>query len=278
MRKIKKFILAKSIGFYINTLGLWSPVKATRIAYRLFCTPRDGKLFEDKLPSVLKNAERETIAVGEAHFQIYKWKGNDTVDLLLHGWESNASRWEKLLPFLQKNGHTIIAIDAPAHGLSDGSEFNVPQYAALIDAVAKIYRPQNIIGHSMGGIASAYHQKHYKNTVEKLVLLGAPSDFSILIRNYVRMLGLNVFIHKQLIGHTKEKFDIALEDFSGAIFLKDDTIQGIIAHDKHDEVVEFSEGRKLADSWKNATFIETKGLGHSMHGDVLYEEISSFLK
>jgi hypothetical protein len=36
---------------------------------------------------------------------------NDTVILLVHGWESNASRWEKILPYL-KIRSTIIAIDA----------------------------------------------------------------------------------------------------------------------------------------------------------------------
>jgi hypothetical protein len=31
---------------------------------------------------------------------------------------------EKILPYLKKSGSTIIAIDAPAHGLSSGKEFN----------------------------------------------------------------------------------------------------------------------------------------------------------
>jgi hypothetical protein len=33
---------------------------------------------------------------------------------------------------IRKSGSTIIAIDAPAHGLSGGTEFNIPQYAALL--------------------------------------------------------------------------------------------------------------------------------------------------
>jgi pimeloyl-ACP methyl ester carboxylesterase len=45
---------------------------------------------------------------------------------LVHGWESNASRWGNLLPYLKKSGSTIIAIDGPAHGLSSGKEFSIP--------------------------------------------------------------------------------------------------------------------------------------------------------
>jgi hypothetical protein len=38
----------------------------------------------------------------------------------------------KNIPYLQKSGSTIIAIDAPAHGLSGGKEFNIPIYAEFI--------------------------------------------------------------------------------------------------------------------------------------------------
>jgi pimeloyl-ACP methyl ester carboxylesterase len=278
MQKIKKFIVTKSVGFYINTLSLWNPQKATLLAYQLFSNPREGKLYKDKLPSVLKDAHAETIAIGDHHFPLYKWEGNQTVTLLIHGWESNASRWEKLLPYLQKTGHTIIAIDAPAHGLSSGNEFDVPQYAVFIDAVVRLYKPKNIIGHSIGGIASVYYQHHYSNdSIEKMILLGAPSDFRILIDNYVNMLGLNASISDFLKNTTKQKFNIDIEAFSAKLFLKTVSLPGIIAHDVHDEVVAFSEAKKLASSWKTATFIETKGLGHSMHDDGLYQKIIAFL-
>jgi pimeloyl-ACP methyl ester carboxylesterase len=33
---------------------------------------------------------------------------NDTVILLVHGWENNASRWEKILPYLQKSEAPLL--------------------------------------------------------------------------------------------------------------------------------------------------------------------------
>jgi pimeloyl-ACP methyl ester carboxylesterase len=56
----------------------------------------------------------------------------------------------KILPLFKKSGSTIIAIDAPAHGLSGGKEFNIPQYAAYIDILAQI-KTSYLIGHSIGG-------------------------------------------------------------------------------------------------------------------------------
>jgi hypothetical protein len=44
--------------------------------------------------AILQETEKETIQSQGIHFQTYTWKGNDTIILLAHGWESNASRWE----------------------------------------------------------------------------------------------------------------------------------------------------------------------------------------
>ena len=68
-----------------------------------------------------------------------------------------------------------------------------------------------------------------------------------------------------------------MEEFSGRVFGSKIKIKGLIAHDIDDDVVSFEEGKKNASNWKEATFIETKGLGHSMHDDVLYNKIYSFL-
>ena len=278
MQKIRYFLLTKSIGLYINLLSYVRPKKASLLAYKLFSNPRDGRLLKETLPEILQQTETETLAFEDQLFQTYTWKGNSHVILLIHGWESNASRWEKMLPFLQKSGSTIVAIDAPAHGLSAGKEFNVPTYAAFIDIAAAKYKPHAIIGHSIGGAASVYYQYKYQNEkLQKMVLLGAPSDLKTLISNYIKLLSLNAKMGKLLDDHFMDKFQFRLDDFSGQIFGQKLQLKGIIAHDLDDTIVAFEEGRKIAGSWKNATFIETKGLGHSLHDDDLYDRISQFL-
>ncbi|WP_395077635.1 alpha/beta hydrolase [Flavobacterium sp.] len=278
MQKILNYILAKSIGLYINFLSYILPEKALVLAYGYFSEPRDGKLIPEKLPEILKQATHEIIKHNNQYFQTYTWQGNQNKILLVHGWESNASRWEKLLQFLKKSGSTIIAIDAPGHGLSSGKEFDVPTYAAFINAISQIKKPNFIIGHSMGGVACAYYQHHYKQDhLEKMILLGSPSDFKVLMENYVNMLGLNSKVYHLLKNYIKQRFNVNTEEFSGEKFLKNTTISGMIVHDIHDPVVAFTEGKKLASSWQKAKFIETKNLGHSMHDDKLYENIYQFL-
>jgi pimeloyl-ACP methyl ester carboxylesterase len=278
VKKTIYFLFTKSVGFYINFLSFLVPEKATQLAYTLFSEPRDGKLSKDKLPAILQETEKETYHHNGAHFQTYTWKGNDTIILLAHGWESNASRWEKMLPYLQKSGSTIIAIDAPAHGLSSGKEFNIPQYAAFIDILVGKFKPQYLIGHSLGGKTCLYYQSTYQNnSIEKTVLLGSPSDFNIILNNYIAMLSLNSTISKGLEAHYLNHFKLKLENFSGKVFAAAIPTKGFIAHDTEDTVVLFEEGKKIASTWKDAVFIETSGLGHSMHSDDLYKKVSQFL-
>lgn len=278
MKKINYFLLTKSIGFGLNVRGLFQPAKAAAKAYQLFSEPRRGQLMEEHLPEMLKNVPTQIFEAEEHFLKTYIWEGNSNVILLVHGWESNTSRWEKLLPYLQKTGSTIVALDAPGHGLSGGKEFNVIKYASYIDVVIKAYKPNVLIGHSIGGAACIYHQTHFQNdTLEKMVILGAPSEFQTIFKNYVQLLSLSKRMKRHLETHFSTKFDMQISSFSSSTFAEKIEIPGLIIHDIDDKIVSFDEGKKIADSWKSAEFIETKGLGHSLHSDEIYQKIIRFL-
>ena len=277
-KKSIRFLTVKSVGLYINCLSYINPKKALQLSYALFSEPRIGRLQKDNLPEFLQETQSDTHSHEEHFFQTYVWEGNDHKILLVHGWESNSSRWQKTMPYLQKAGSTIIALDAPAHGQSSGKEFNVPLYAQFIQKTVQKYQPNIIIGHSIGGIACVYHQHLFPETsIEKMVILGAPSDLRTLLNNYVNLLSLNKKNYALLENRFKTHFNFKVEDFSGKIFSKNITIDGLLAHDTEDDVVAFSEGEKIVSNWKNCEFVTTKGLGHGMHDDALYQKVADFL-
>jgi pimeloyl-ACP methyl ester carboxylesterase len=278
MKKTFYFLLTKSIGSYINLLSFIVPKKATQMAHGYFSEPRKGKFTFDNLPKTLKDAQSDAIQYKEDVIQTYIWKGNDTIIFLIHGWESNSSRWKKLLPYLKKSGSTIIAIDGPAQGLSSGKEFTVPKYAEFIDIVAKKYKPNYIIGHSMGGQTCLYYQYKYQHpSVQKMVILGAPSDFTIILKNFTSLLSLNNTVTKSLENKYTDFLNQHLDLFSSKEFVSKIDVKGLLAHDVEDMVVLFDEGEKIAESWKDVQFIATKGLGHKLHDDDLYRKVYAFL-
>jgi pimeloyl-ACP methyl ester carboxylesterase len=278
MQKILLFLLSKSLGLYINLLSYISPEKASRLAYKFFSEPRAGRLVKGQLPEILLDAESDMITHNEFIFQTYTWKGNDTKILLLHGWESNTSRWELFMPYLRQSGCTIIAIDAPAHGLSSGHEFTIPRYAEFVDLIVKKYKPQFMVGHSLGGATALYYQSHYQDeNIEKMVILGAPCDLNTILHNYKGMLSLNSTVFQMMEKHFFDHFRIKTAEFSGSVFAARIKVKGLLAHDTKDTTVSFREGKKIAEAWPEAEFVVTTGLGHSMHDDTLYKKIYAFL-
>jgi pimeloyl-ACP methyl ester carboxylesterase len=278
IKKIQYFILTKSIGFYINCLGFLFPKKAARFAYQIFSQPRIGKLTRENIPAILEFSRQEIVDYKHHKIQTYTWQGNKNVILLVHGWESNATRWKKLLPYLIKTGSTIVALDAPAHGLTSGKEFNAILYSEFIKAVVDKLQPYGIIGHSVGGMSSYFYQyKHQNPNIKKLVLLGAPSDLRVIFSNYVALLSLNSRMSNALENYFEQKFQLKLNYFSGQKFCTQITTKAIIAHDTKDKIVAFTEGEKIGKSYQNAKFITTTGFGHSLHQPELYKEIGDFL-
>jgi pimeloyl-ACP methyl ester carboxylesterase len=279
MQEIIKFITAKLLGLYINILGYLAPQKASLLAYRYFSEPRRGRLFKDHLPPVLQDATSEVITYNDQVFNTYTWKGTTNCKIILvHGWESNASRWKLFITYLKKAGCTIIAIDGPAHGLSSGTEFTIPRYAEFIDVIVQREQPHYMVGHSLGGSTVLYYQSHFPNTsLQKLVVMGAPCDFTMVVNNYIGLLSLNNNVFSLLNNYFIDNLNIKTEEFSGRLFAAKIKIKGMVVHDEDDTTVAFKEGKKIADAWPNGQFLKTKGLGHSMHSDDMYTKIYSFL-
>ncbi|AUX19443.1 alpha/beta hydrolase [Flavobacterium columnare] len=272
------FLFTKSIGLYLNILSFLMPKKALEISFLLFSTPRQSKLKKEKLPQFLQNPKKERLNYKDSFFQTYVWEGNDTRILLVHGWQSNSSRWENMFSYLKKTGSTIIALDAPAHGLSEGKKFSIPQYSQFISKTVQRYQPQYLIGHSIGGKACLYYQYNFPtNVIKKIIILGAPCDFTTILKNYTDLLSLNAKLVKELKNKCTTEYKQKIETFSADLFVQNTKIKGLVVHDIHDKTVSIDEGIKIVKAWKNARFLQTKDLGHSLQNSEVFKEIGLFL-
>jgi DNA-directed RNA polymerase specialized sigma54-like protein len=130
----------------------------------------------------------------------------------------------------------------------------------------------------MGGKASLYYQYKYQNPlIQKMVILGAPSDFKIIFNNFISLLGLNNKISKALENQYTALLNHTFDQFTAQQFVEKLDVKGLLAHDIDDTVVLFEEGKKIASAWKDVQFIETSGLGHKLHDEDLYKKIAHFL-
>ncbi|MDH7445017.1 alpha/beta fold hydrolase [Aquimarina sp. 2201CG14-23] len=275
--KLKKY-LPIFIGKRLLFIFFFNKKKALHKAYLLFCTPQKGKVLPDQ-EYFLEEAEDEIISVNGNHIQTYRWSNMGETILMVHGWDSNSHRWKTLIEKLHQQNYNIIAFDAPAHGNSSGKILNVPLYAECLQKIVELYRPNHIVGHSVGGMTTIFHQYTYPNPeIEKLVVLAAPTELSVIMDGYQKTLKLSDKFMDALSLYFKDKFGFNFEEFSIATFAKKITHPGLLVHDKHDDVAPYDGAIKIHKNWSNAKFVTTEDFGHSLFFDEVDDIIIDFLK
>ena len=272
-----KDIIAKFIGSIINFISLFSPRAAGSIALKLFSSPRRKKLKETE-KDFLETAFIEDIKCNDISIITYRWLGNKETILLAHGWESNSFRWKDLIIKLTALDYNVIALDAPAHGRSGGKRFNAVIYSECINIVAKKFNASIIIGHSVGGMATTFFKYKYQlPTVEKLVLLGTPSNFVGVFSRYVNMMGYNRRLSKTIDELILERFNNRPEHFNAAKFAETILTEGLLIHDKHDNIIPYSDAEDFKNFYKNSKLITTEGFGHGLKSESIDDHILAFV-
>ena len=274
---MEKYII-KIIGSYLNVLSYVSADYAANKALHLFSKPRKGRANLNQT-AFLNSSKKEFLQYEDLKIATYHWQGAKATILLAHGWESNSARWKRKIESFIKEGFNIIALDAPAHGSSGSKLFNALLYSEFINVVAKKHQPKIVIGHSVGGMALVFHQQKYQlNSIQKMVLLGAPSEFDGILKNYINLLGYNKKIKKSINRVILNRFGALPTAFSTSKFAKEITAEGLIIHDIKDPIIPYSDAKLIKSNFKNSSLVSTKGLGHSLNNSSVTESIVDFIK
>lgn len=274
---IKYWLMTKSFGMIVNGISLFSSEKAGKIAYEMFSNPREGKL--NAFSDFLQNSQHTTLIYKEHQIQTYHWQGNKETVLLIHGWESNSSRWQGMIQYLKKKKYNIVSLDAPGQGMSSGKEFNAVLYAEFINEVCQKYKPTFLIGHSLGGMTMFYAQSKYQFPfVKKIIGLGSPNIFHRITRNYKSLLSLNNRSYRSYLNIFVEKFDIDTTYFNSENFVEKIEQPLLIIHDKDDAIVPYNDAVQIVNKNPRVKFISTENLGHALVHNQVYKQAVSFLE
>ncbi|KAA1247170.1 alpha/beta hydrolase [Aquimarina sp. RZ0] len=278
MKKIVKKYAPIIVGKRLQFLFFFNKKKALHKAYILFSTPLKGKVLPDQ-EYFLEEAEDEVILIKDNHIQTYRWANMGETVLMVHGWDSNTHRWKTLIQKLHQLNYNIIAFDAPAQGNSTGKTLTVPLYAECLQKMVELYRPNHIIGHSVGGMTTIFHQHTYPNIeIEKLVVLAPPTELATIMEGYQETLKLPDRFMKALSQYFKDKFGFYFEEFSMAEFAKSIHQPGLLIHDKYDTIAPYEGAEVISSHWKDIKFITTENFGHSLFFDEVDDMIIDFLK
>jgi len=273
-----KKLLIVIIGTYFNALSYFSKRYAAKKAILLFSKPRKGKI-TDEQEDFLSTAFQEELEFEKLPIMTYRWLGKKETILLVHGWESNSGRWKYLILKLKQKGYNIVALDAPAHGHSGSKLFNVFLYSKFISTVSKHFNPNFIVAHSVGGMATAFNlKKEPLKNLQKLILIGVPSEYSGVLKRYTDMMGYNQHVVTQINEFVKDNFGAEPSAFSTAKYLSDLSLKGLIIHDEEDAIIPYRDALQIQNSFKNSQRITTKGMGHSLNNDTVANFVCEFIE
>lgn len=254
---------------------------AGKIGYYLLTTPR--RLGDDPgTDEFLKEAERATFAHKDYNIQCYHWPGDGPSVLLLHGWESSTARWFEMYEPLRRAGFDIYAIDAPAHGRSEGKKFNVFMYCQVLDAYFRHlgFAPDYWVGHSGGGMAAIYYccQMETGFAPKRIVSMAVPGELENFIDKFCELVGANDRVKYGIEHHFHRHLDHRFADVNFIEFVKKMTLPGLIIHDEEDDVAPIAGAMQMKENWPGAEIATTKGRGHSLTGELVPAIVVEYLR
>ncbi|WP_430409372.1 alpha/beta fold hydrolase [Kordia sp.] len=103
-------------------------------------------------------------------------KNSNKTFLLIHGAWEGAWSWKETTAYLEKNGHTVNAIDLPGHGndKTPTATINIALYANRVkDELTKTEGQVILVGHSFGGFIISKVAEEMPEKIEKLVFIAS---------------------------------------------------------------------------------------------------------
>lgn len=209
----------------------------------------------------LASAVRHTVNYRDLSLAAWSW-GTGTPVLLLHGWESRASHMASFVSELLRSGLCPIALDAPAHGESDGDTTNVVDYGRAVVAAANHFGPiGGVIAHSVGSAAALYAFAHGLRVYASVQICG-PASLGRVLRRGGKAAGLNAIEVARLELLMAEHIGLPLEAMDLTSLRGGMIHPALILHDPDDRELPASESRSLAAAWPGSTLSLIPGTGH----------------
>jgi pimeloyl-ACP methyl ester carboxylesterase len=254
----------KAVALGSRALDAVAPALATRLMLRHFTRPRvkRGADYRNQLPV---GAQRLVVRHGNIDMTVWCWGERGPAALLVHGWEDHSG---SMLPFvepLRQLGYRVFAVDAPGHGFSGGRSTHLLDCSRALGQVIGEYGPfKSIVAHSFGAAAVCHMLSRVRDCwhPKRMTLLSPMRDMEQHLQVFADIALLSPERATRLRELAARVVGCPLDRINTFDVLRELSIPGLVIHDYHDPVIPHSVGVSVAQSWRDATFISTRNLGH----------------
>lgn len=249
----------------LATLQHISPAKTAEIVWHYFTKP-GGVRFKQSHEELIDNAELFSTNYKGYKIQGYRWGQSGPKVLLAHGWRSKISDFRRMIKALVEAGFIVEGLDMKAHGKSEGKHTAMPEMRDIIkDHYVKEGPYHTVIGYSIGGLAAGMVLTELSPTLhpEHLIIISSPPYVRYFFKDIIDDLGFNNEVYEEMAKLVQINFHEEIDYFD--LRNKQHLLNGInltLIYDEMDQTVPFERGEELHNSFPEAHFVHTSGLGH----------------
>jgi pimeloyl-ACP methyl ester carboxylesterase len=241
---------------------LWqvSPRHAVERGVRVMLTPPRHR-FSDAEFARMEEASLLPVPLVSGRLIGWRWgRASDPTVVLVHGWGGRGTQLRGFIAPLLERGFSVVAYDAPGHGMTGGEESSLPHLLQALTAVLDHLGPVHaIVGHSLGGAVAALALAR-RPEVARAVLIAPPASLADSSRRIAGALHWPEPLRAAVQLRIEYRFGRAWSEFEAGQANGAQPL--LVIHDRQDSEVPIAEGRRHARAWPRARLLETGGLGH----------------
>jgi pimeloyl-ACP methyl ester carboxylesterase len=182
--------------------------------------------------------------------------------LAIHGWEGRATQFAAWAEPLGAAGLSLIGLDGPAHGESEGDEANPLAFAeAMLRADAAHGPFAGVVGHSMGGSAVVIAMARGLRA-ERCVLVAAPASLEGVFHRYLAAVGVPLSLAPRFAAEVGRRAGAPADQVRIERLAATLRAPALVVHCRDDREVPFAEAESMAACWPGATLLARRGVGH----------------
>ncbi len=194
------------------------------------------------------------------------WRlGQGPAVLLVHGWEDDTSLFGPLIEALQERLCSVIALDLPAHGHSEGDALDIETAARGVAAVAREFGPvRAAVGHSFGCKAIAFAAAWEGAAFARLAMIGSPTSQRSQWNRIITRHGVPPEVATCALALREERLGFSIDRYDLAALGDVMTMPVLFAHSADDDACPVREVQALVSQWPQARLLLTDALGHRL--------------
>jgi pimeloyl-ACP methyl ester carboxylesterase len=245
-----------------SLLSATSPELAERWAERLFFTAPRAQEPSQRARAALDSGERFELMDRGRRLAAWRW-GSGPAVLLLHGWGGRSSQMTSFVPGLVASGFSAVAVDAPAHGASEGTRTNLLEFADVLGCLAAASGPiAGAVGHSLGGVAVALAAGRGQIDAPRLALVATAANPERFYFEHLARLGVPPARRGKMLRLFERSVGATWPEFFVPSLIRKVDRPVLVVHDRDDREVPADDAQAIAEATPKAELLLTGGLGH----------------